>query len=188
MPMHKRGYCPLFAGNTLSCRWMHSILAQVPAFTPHPSTCNPKPPVSANVQARILPATLSGRWMHSIFSPVTAAAPCPPPQVSLPFAGEDSRLPLPSHRPYPTYQWATCAPAALNLSPTPVPHASLPLPKSFAVCLSYVSHSLHPFLAVIPYAGRSAPGHALLPHGSPQARSLRQDQVPRQGVRRGAHS
>ena len=28
MPPHKRGYCPLFAGNTLPCRWMHSILAQ----------------------------------------------------------------------------------------------------------------------------------------------------------------
>ena len=28
IPAHKRGYCPLFAGNTMSCRWMHSILAQ----------------------------------------------------------------------------------------------------------------------------------------------------------------
>jgi hypothetical protein len=27
-PLHRRGYCPLFAGDTLSCRWMHSILAQ----------------------------------------------------------------------------------------------------------------------------------------------------------------
>lgn len=29
VPEHKMGWCPTFAGNTLSCRWMHSILAQV---------------------------------------------------------------------------------------------------------------------------------------------------------------
>eukprot|EP01047_Picozoa_sp_COSAG01_P021925 COSAG01_NODE_1287_length_10887_cov_17.346924_11_plen_966_part_01 len=28
IPEHKMGWCPTFAGNTLSCRWMHSILAQ----------------------------------------------------------------------------------------------------------------------------------------------------------------
>eukprot|EP00494_Astrolonche_serrata_P030075 UN30342 len=26
IPVHKAGYCPLLAGNTRSCRWLHSIL------------------------------------------------------------------------------------------------------------------------------------------------------------------